>query len=384
MSDNKSKKQDRRAFLGKLVLGSTALAATPVLGALFGNKNDEKDDHITNNKEMSSIKRVRALGFQWETQDPFLFCVHHEDKYPAGNKDMGPDASLLSGRNIGNDFHIKDGWRMYHGEKVPGFPGHPHRGFETLTVVRKGMVDHADSAGGAGRYGDGDLQWMTAGKGLMHSEMFPLINTDKDNPLELFQIWLNLPRKSKMAQPDYKMFWSENIPNFNKNNVYIEVLAGTLFGKSSPKPPKDSWAYDPNNHVGVYNLHFNPGAEITLPKAGEGINRTLYVYEGSGIDVAGKAIPDYHAVDVEAAHDLSIKNGNNVVKVLILQGRPINEPVVQHGPFVMNSRQEIQQAFADYQRSRFGGWPWSRYDQVHDRSKGRFAKYVDGSEEIKA
>jgi redox-sensitive bicupin YhaK (pirin superfamily) len=129
--------------------------------------------------------------FQWETADPFLFCVHHEDKFPQGNELMGPAQNPFQGRHMGDDFIIKDGFRMYHGKTVPGFPGHPHRCFETITVVRKGLVDHADSMGAAGRYGNGDVQWMTAGKGVQHSEMFPLLSQEKDNPLELFQIWLN-------------------------------------------------------------------------------------------------------------------------------------------------------------------------------------------------
>ena len=184
--------KNRRSFLTKLAFGTAALASAPIVGAFTSKEQTET-------MEEHPIKKIRALGFQWETLDPFLFCVHHEDAYPKGNDEMGP-AEGLSGRPLGNDFHIKDGYRMYHGKSVPGFPGHPHRGFETLTVVRKGLVDHADSFGGAGRYGNGDLQWMTAGKGLMHSEMFPLLKKDADNPLELFQIWLNLPRKSKMVQ----------------------------------------------------------------------------------------------------------------------------------------------------------------------------------------
>lgn len=368
---------NRRKFLSKLAIGSTALASAPFLAA-FGSNSDS-----TTKKEMKTIKKIRALGFQWETLDPFLFCVHHEDHYPKGNEEMGPQASL-EGRQIGSDFHIKDGWRMYHGEKIPGFPGHPHRGFETLTVVRKGMVDHADSAGGAGRYGDGDLQWMTAGKGLMHSEMFPLLKKDQENPLELFQIWLNLPKKSKMSAPDYKMFWSEDIPNFNHNEgVYVEVLVGELFGKKSPTPPKDSWAFDPENHVGVYNIKLEPNSSFELPATAEGINRTIFFYEGNDLKIDNQQIPEYHAVDVESQVSLNVINGNSTSKILILQGRPINETVVQHGPFVMNSRQEIQEAFQEYQQTQFGGWPWSRYDQVHDRKLGRFAKYGDGSEEIK-
>jgi redox-sensitive bicupin YhaK (pirin superfamily) len=376
------KKTNRRAFLGKIILGSTGLAATPLIGGLFAGDKTEENESIQQKKNMNPIKKIRALGFQWETLDPFLFCVHHEDKYPKGNSNLGP-AAPLTGRNLGNDFHLKDGWRMYHGTEVPGFPGHPHRGFETLTVVRKGMVDHADSAGGAGRYGNGDLQWMTAGSGLMHSEMFPLLSKEKENPLELFQIWLNLPRKSKMSEPQYKMFWGENIPKIKENGVLVEVLAGQLLNNQSPTPPSPSWAADSNNHVGVFNILLEPNATFSLPAAGENINRTLYFYEGSGLKIAGKTIPDYHGVDVEGNMDIKLENGAKLSKVLVLQGRPINEPVVQHGPFVMNSRQEIQQAFMDYQQTQFGGWPWKRYDQVHDPKMGRFAKYTDGKEEFK-
>src|SRR3954454_19128777 len=152
----------------------------------------------------SDILAVVPLGFQWPTLDPFLFCVHHDDAYPAGNDKLGPVASL-AGREIGMDFAGKDGWRMYHGDVVPGFPQHPHRGFETVTIVRRGLIDHSDSMGAAARYGRGDVQWLTAGKGIVHSEMFPLLDKGRGNPLELFQIWLNLPKASKMVNPYFSM-----------------------------------------------------------------------------------------------------------------------------------------------------------------------------------
>jgi redox-sensitive bicupin YhaK (pirin superfamily) len=160
---------------------------------------------IMNAMNNPSLK-IKPLGFPWDTLDPFLFCVYHADAYPRGNDFLGP-ASDLNGRNIGNDFELRDGWRMYHGHTVPGFPVHPHRGFETVTVVRRGIVDHSDSFGGAGRYGEGDIQWMTAGKGIQHAEMFPLLNSGEENPLELFQIWLNLPAAGKMVNPYYGMIW---------------------------------------------------------------------------------------------------------------------------------------------------------------------------------
>ena len=124
----------------------------------------------TNN---SAIIKIRELQFTWDTLDPFIFCVHHEDFYPEGNEEMGPKPGT-AGRNLGQDFGNKD-WNMYHGQKVPGFPRHPHSGFETITIVRKGIVDHVDSAGGQGRFGNGDVQWVTAGGGIQHSEMFPFL-----------------------------------------------------------------------------------------------------------------------------------------------------------------------------------------------------------------
>ena len=141
----------------------------------------------------SAIKNIKPLILPWETQDPFIFCSYHYDEFPGGNENMEPNISL-EGRPLGQDFASKDGWNMYHGANVPGFPAHPHCGFETVSVVTKGMVDHSDSLGGKGRFGNGDVQWLTSGKGVLHAEMFPLLNKDK-NPFEIFQLWLNLPKK---------------------------------------------------------------------------------------------------------------------------------------------------------------------------------------------
>ena len=372
----------RRSFLGKLTLGISSLVALPFIGYTRNNSKDSKSMSTS-----AKIIKIKPLSFQWETADPFLFCVHHEDKFPKGNAKMGP-VSSLEGRYLGQDFIIKDGFRMYHGTEVPGFPGHPHRGFETITVVREGLVDHADSTGAAGRYGDGDVQWMTAGKGVQHSEMFPLLQEDKENPMELFQIWLNLPAKSKMVEPHFKMIWEEQVPKFQETDnanklVTIEVLVGKLGKHSSSTPPPDSWAFDPKNEVAIWNIQLDPGAHWTVPAASEGINRTIYYYQGDALVVESQEVPHYHAVEVDAAQTIELKNGENLSKVLILQGRPINEPVVQHGPFVMNSKQEIHQAFEDYQRTQFGGWPWPKMDYVHDRKAGRFALHSDGTKEIK-
>jgi len=139
-----------------------------------------------------NILSVKPLGFAWETADPFLFCVHHQDSYPEGNEQFGPAASL-EGRKIGEDFAGKDGWRMYHGEVVSGFPSHPHRGFETIAIVRKGLIDHSDSLGAAERFGAGDVQWLTAGAGIVHSEMFPLLKREEPNLVELLSMVSRFP-----------------------------------------------------------------------------------------------------------------------------------------------------------------------------------------------
>lgn len=379
-----NEKIPRRGLLARLSLGLSSIIAAPIVG----RASSLSDNHTMNDQQQKHpVLKVKPLGFQWETADPFLFCVHHDDRFPRGNDSLGPDASL-EGRHIGQDFIIKDGWRMYHGETVPGFPYHPHRGFETITVVRKGFVDHADSMGAAGRYGDGDVQWMTAGGGVNHSEMFPLLRKDAANPMELFQIWLNLPRRSKMVKPHFAMMWRETIPHHhhtdsNGKKTEVEVLVGKLLDKSAPTAPPDSWANDPQNHVAIWNIRLEAGATWTIPKAVAGINRTLYVYQGDELKVAGKAIAGYHSVEVLPDHELQLLNGKGEARVLVLQGRPINEPVVQHGPFVMNTREEIQQAFNDYQRTQFGGWPWGSRGPTHGRERGRFARHADGKEEVK-
>lgn len=335
----------------------------------------------------SVIKNVKPLGFMWETSDPFLFCVHHQDAYPAGNAEMGPACSLR-GRTIGQDFEPKDGWRMYHGERVPGFPEHPHRGFETVTIVLEGLVDHFDSLGASGRYGGGDVQWMTAGSGLQHAEMFPLVNKEQPNPLELFQIWLNLPKAAKTAQPYYKMLWSESIPVVQSKDdqgrsAHIRLITGSFQDKSAPSPAPDSWAAKQENQVAIWLITLDPDAEFALPAVAEKTNRTLYFYQGSSITIANSKLPGNHSALITSPRSIPIKNGPDQSRILLLQGKPIGEPVAQHGPFVMNTQEEIRQAFNDYRNTRFGGWPWDRSDPVFSSSQGRIARYADGTEEVK-
>lgn len=327
------------------------------------------------------IKDIKPIEFQWETSDPFLFCAYHHDLYPAGNDDYGPKASL-EGRNIGMDFEAKDGWRMYHGDRIPGFPVHPHRGFETVTIVQQGLVDHSDSLGAAGRYGGGDVQWLTTGKGVQHSEMFPLVNRDKANPLLLFQVWLNLPAASKMVEPHFSMFWVNDIPQkvFEDkvgNATTVDIIAGQLEDTQALAPPPDSWAANADNHVAIWTIVMSAGAQWKLPKSEQGLNRTLYFYRGDSLNIDGELISAMHKIELQSDIDVMLRNTNEECRLLLLQGRPINEPVVQHGPFVMNTNDEIRRTISDYQQTQFGGWPWPSGDPVHT-DKARFAKHADG------
>jgi len=330
----------------------------------------------------------KPLGFQWEVNNPFLFCAHHLDQFPAGNENMGPAPSLLKGRNIGQDFTLKDGWRMYHGQKVPGFPAHPHRGFETVTIVLQGFVDHSDSHGQAGRYGKGDVQWMIAGSGLQHCEMFPLISQDKENPAELFQVWLNLPKALKFAPPHYKMLWNEDIPRTtlrdeNNKTVEITVIAGQAGDIKALPPAPDSWAADPENNVAILLVKMEPGATWTLAPSPPQVSRSLYFYRGDKLTVNDSLISAKHSFDLNTDSEIPIVNGNSDGYILLLQGKPINEPVAQYGPFVMNTETEIRQAISDYRATEFGGWPWPTHEHVFPRDKGRFARYVGGVEDTR-
>lgn len=337
---------------------------------------------------MNKIIDIKPLGFPWETQDPFLFCAYHRDEYPSGNSKMGVDFEHLKGRNIGQDFTVKNGWRMYHGSTMPGFPYHPHKGFETITINKEGVVDHTDSLGASGRFMAGDVQWMTAGKGVQHSEMFPLLNQDKGNTLEIFQIWLNLPRASKLVEPHFKMLWNEDIPKVinkddNGKSTTIDVIAGKINNVESLDSTPDSWAADPKNAVGVYTVKMEAGAVWTLGKTSPEANRSIFYYKGENIEIDGKSISQNHIIEAAANEDIVIKNGNSESFFLILEGKPINEPVVQHGPFVMNTEEEIRQTMKEYGRTQFGGWPWSEREVAHPKDKGRFALHSDGREEIK-
>lgn len=361
------------------------MVSAPLASACRSDAAPERTDQLISATAAPLVLDTEALGFQWQVLDPFLFCAHHDDPYPAGNAQLGPAASL-AGRNLGQDFDAANGWRMYHGQVVPGFPSHPHRGFETVTVVRRGLVDHSDSLGAAARYGHGDVQWLTAGKGIVHAEMFPLLDRSGPNPLELFQIWLNLPAVDKFADPHFSMFWRHTIPKRVLRDAAgkaseVTVIAGR-FGDATPNaPPPQSWAARAEAQVAIWTLRLEPGAKLTLPAAPAGTNRKLYFFRGSSLKINGFELAGQTAARLRPDLPALLENGADEAEALLLQGKPIGEPVVQSGPFVMNTRTEIQQAYADFRATRFGGWPWQSADPVHGQEQAHFARHPDGRTE---
>jgi quercetin 2,3-dioxygenase len=217
--------------------------------------------------------------------------------------------------------------------------------------------------------------------------MFPLLNPTAPNPLELFQVWLNLPRRSKMAPPYFTMFWSEDIPRQAVTDsdglitevTYIAGQPGTTAVVPLRLPPPDSWASDPTADLAIWSIKLSAGARWTLaPAVTSEAHRTLYFYKGADLVLDRQRISVSSALEINSRLPLDLVNGAMPSELLLLQGRPIGEPVVQRGPFVMNTDQELRQAYSDYQRTHFGGWPWPDEAPVHAAQEGRFARHADG------
>jgi redox-sensitive bicupin YhaK (pirin superfamily) len=220
--------------------------------------------------------------------------------------------------------------------------------------------------------------------------MFPLLDPQNPNPLELFQIWLNLPAAGKMADPHFTMFWSQDIPRLAMRDATggateVAVIAGRL--AEAPRapltPPPDSWAAQADADVAIWTVRMAPGACWTLPAAtGNGTQRQLYFFKGTSVTVGGEPLTSHAAITLRADAAVKLTNtGSDQAEFLMLQGKPIGEPVVQYGPFVMNTQAEIAQTLADYQRTQFGGWSFADDAPVHGREPARFARYPGGREE---
>lgn len=187
-----------------------------------------------------------------------------------------------------------------------------------------------------------------------------------------------------MAEPHFTMLWGENVPTVRHldaqgHGTEVVVVAGKLDGAQGLPPPPDSWASEADSDLAIFTIRMDSGARWTLPAAQHpDTRRQLYYFKGDALAMADQAIAPQSVVEVRAQDAIEFVNSGQVAELLMLQARPIGEPVAQYGPFVMNTQAEIHQAFADYRRTEFGGWPWGTSDPVHPRDKGRFARHADG------
>lgn len=338
--------------------------------------------------KMKKIIRIERLSNIWQTKDPFLFCAYHNDDYPKWNGKMWVEENELIGRNIWWDFSKKNWWNMYHWKKVPWFPQHPHRWFETITINKQWIVDHFDSLWGQWRFWEWDVEWMTAWKWIQHSEMFPLIYDNKNNPLELFQVWLNLPKKSKFVDPYFNMLWKDSIPHIIKkdnswNLIEIDIIAWSIDWLISPKSNPNSWASDSTNKVRILTIKLSPNSKWLLDSTEKDINRTLYFYKWNSITIEKREIISWNMIELKSDSNIEIINWNSDTYILLLEWKPINEKVVQYGPFVMNTDKEIAEAYKDYEKTQFGWWSWANINLVHSKEDKCFAIYNDDRKEFK-
>jgi len=226
---------------------------------------------------------------------------------------------------------------------IAGFPDHPHRGFETVTYMIDGRMRHKDSAGNEGVLTPGSIQWMTAGRGIVHSEM----PEQEDGRMRGFQLWVNLPAKDKMMAPRYQEFAPEELAVVTHDNgAEVRIVAGEHEGRTGPV-----------TDIAVEPLYL----DITLPAGATvrqptplGHTAFVYTFGGPGVQVAGTDVPYRHLGLLTDGESVALRTaGDTESRVLLVAGAPFNEPIARYGPFVMNTREEIMQAFDDFQNGRF-------------------------------
>jgi redox-sensitive bicupin YhaK (pirin superfamily) len=221
------------------------------------------------------VLSARPLGFQWDTVDPFLFCVHHDDALSARAMSSSGPRARSPGATSATTSRAIDGWRMYHGDVVPGFPQHPHRGFETMTIVRKRVSITATRWARRARFGDGDTCSGSRPGRASCTRDVPACAARRDNPLELFQLWLNLPRRASSRRRTSRCCWREATPvrveqDSEGRATAITVIAGDLADTRALPPPPDSWAARADSDVAIWSITMAPGAPLDAAAGARG------------------------------------------------------------------------------------------------------------------
>lgn len=226
-----------------------------------------------------------------------------------------------------------------------GVGQHPHRGFETVTIVYDGEVSHRDSGGGGGTIGKGDVQWMTAGAGVIHEEFHSAGFSRSGGPFRMVQLWVNLPAKDKLAKPAYQAITADTIPSVDLGGASARIIAGEIEGTRGP-----ARTFTPIN---LWDVRIAAGADVALPLP-EGHNALVAVLSGH-VTIGGRAIGEAEIAQLSVQGEGAALHADGDAMLLVMTGEPIDEPVFGHGPFVMNTRAEIVQAIEDFNAGRFGG-----------------------------
>ena len=332
------------------------------------------------------VIKTQYLALHWDTEDPFVFVSHHTDDYPKGNAQQAPPLQEIGGRNLGRDYTKRFGFRMYHGKVVPGFPMHAHWGYETVTIPELGFIDHFDSLGCQGRFGFGDVQWVSAGSMYLHDEMYPLAFDDRPNPNNITQIMINLPLKDKGSVPEVRTMWSELIPvvngrDENGREYSVKVIAGSFGEAEALSPNGISWAADRDHHVRILLIKMSPHSSITIDAVSTTINRNLYFVYGSKVAIGGKEYEYSQRLKLEGNKDIVITNGDIEGTYWLLEGEPIGEKMRSFGPVILENDKAVRDAMNYIRNNEFKEWPWDLIDKFHPKGTERFIRFADGREE---
>jgi hypothetical protein len=331
-------------------------------------------------KKPKTVQKIVDINIHWSGDDPFTFVSHHHDQYPKGNQQLAPPLQLISGRNLGRDYQERYGFRMYHGRVVPGFPMHAHWGYETVTIAEKGFVDHFDTEGNHGRYGNGDVQWTLASSRYEHCEMYPLLDQENDNPVHITQIMINLPLDGKNRPNHVNNVWSGSVPVFEEEWGTLTLYCGEYGGKSIYSPNPGSWAA-PENMVRIMKAVIRPGGELSLDRAADGIDRNVYFVSGSEADLDGTVVKPNLRFKMKRSTALRIRNGGAESEFWILEGRPIGEKQAAFGPVILKDLDEVRRSMDEIRIKEFQEWPWGVMDVTNPIEMGRELHREDGSVE---
>jgi hypothetical protein len=274
--------------------------------------------HAPIRDDIGDLVTRRPLPGQTQADiDPFLFLNHHGPQIYAPNNNGLP------------------------------FSPHSHRGFETVTFIVEGELAHHDSTGHASVIGPGGVQWMTAGAGIVHAEVSPRDFKQRGGPMEILQLWVNLPSRLKLTPPGYQGLQREQIPTIQLDGAQLNLIAGAFNGQHGP-------VHSLTGHF-LATVALKAGARLTLPAPRD---RSVFFYVVRGaLNIAGADIPQWRLVEFNDDGDDIELNAASDARILFGHGDPIREPVFAHGPFVMNTRDEIVQAIQDYQAGKFGAEP---------------------------